>query len=220
MSFGWGKSESHEKLPAELVNIITQGWEELGGLRQGLIGQLMGVLTGGGAYEYQTVGGTPGHYETRTTGGGGGGGGGQPGLWSGTNPYDEYEKGYPATTEQVWVPGTGGGQQWVQTGGPNATLPIIQQAEEAQRRQTSNALRQTSEDLALRNLLGTPFGEQTLATQRQQGATSLAGIGPQIIGSLLQAIPGFVQGNASSIMGSLGAGRTADAKSVWSQGGV
>jgi hypothetical protein len=204
MSFGWGKSESHAELPKELQNIITQGWEELGGLRQGLIGQLMGVLTGGGAYEYADVSDGGGHWQTVQVPTGTSEGEGGPAYYR---------------TERRWV-GNKPNYQWVETGGPNATLPIIQQAEEGQRRATSAALRETETGLAQKGLVGTPFGENILAQQRQQGATALAGIEPNIIGQLFQMIPGFVQGNASSIMGSLGAGRTEDAKSIWSQGGV
>jgi hypothetical protein len=202
-----GGSRADSGLPPEMVRIIESGWEETEELRQNLIGQFLGILTGGGAYEYQNVG-TSGRWEERYVPGGRvvvgytGGEGGHP-------IYEDR----PPTYERVWVPGNDQ-MEWVQTGGPNASIPIIKQAEEAQRRATSGALRQTTENLALRNLLGTPFGEQTLATQLQQGATAFAGIEPGIIAKFMEIIPSYTQGNVSSIMGATSGARESDAKSA------
>ncbi len=107
------------------------------------------------------------------------------------------------------------------TGGQTAaTVPIIGQAQEAQRRATSQAVGQTEEQLALKGLVGTPFGEQILATQRQAGAQAVAGIPADITQWFLQMIPGYTQGSAQSIMGSLPGTRETQAKSKSWQGAL
>ncbi|MHA2266109.1 MAG: hypothetical protein ACXAEN_27255 [Candidatus Thorarchaeota archaeon] len=95
-----------------------------------------------------------------------------------------------------------------------ATIPIVAQAQEAQRRATSQALTGTQEGLARGGLAGTPFGEMIMSRQRQQGAQAVQGIPAQIAQQLISVIPGFTQGQASSIMGSLPGTRETSSKQV------
>jgi hypothetical protein len=81
---------------------------------------------------------------------------------------------------------------------PGATIPIISQAQEAQRRATSQALTGTQEDLARGGLIGTPFGEMIMSQQRQQGAQAVQGVESNILQGILSIIPGYTQGQSAS----------------------
>ena len=90
------------------------------------------------------------------------------------------------------------------TGGQTATtVPMIGQAQEAQRRATSQAMAGTEQQLAQKGLAGTPFGEMITSQQRQQGAQAVAGVPTDITQWFMQMIPGYTQGAAQSIMGAL-----------------
>jgi len=194
-----GGSRASGELPQAIIDIIKGGWEETGQLRQSLIGQMMGILTGEGPYEYVNVG-TPGYWATETR---------RSEQHMGEGEGTVY--GPPVTTRR-WIPGKKS-YEWQKTGGPNAQIPIIQQAQERQRQATSSALKQTEASLARFGQTGTPFGEQILAGQRQQGASSIAGIETEIMKALYALIPGFVQGQSSSVMGATAGARETDAKS-------
>jgi hypothetical protein len=195
-----GSQKSQSGMPPEIVNLITGAWEEMGGLREMLIGQMMGIMSGGGPFERGTGEGTPGRYEKQFF---------EPEY----DPISGDPLG-PSGYQDVWIPGTPGADEWQQTGGPGVQIPIISQAQEAQRRATSSALGQTQESLALKGLAGTPFGEQTMASQRQQGAQAVAGIPADVTQWFMQMIPGFTQGQASSVMGALPGTRESDAKGL------
>ena len=98
------------------------------------------------------------------------------------------------------------------TGGVGAHLPIIQQAEQAQRRATSQSLRDLDTQLAQYGLAGTPFGAATRANTMLQGRSQLAAIGPQYAAQLIAGIPGYIQGGAQSIFGALPGTRTSESR--------
>jgi len=194
MNVGGGRSEGG--LPPEITKIITDMFGETSSLRQNLVGQMLGILTGQGPQEYKNVG-TEGYWEEVAVPSGGGG-------------QDEFAQKYPSLvkfkepapteTKKVWREGKEK-WEWVPSGEAGAQIPIIAQAQEAQRRATSRAIRESETGLARQGLAGTPFGENILAQQRQQGAQAFAGIEPDIIGQFLQTIPGYTLGNVQSILG-------------------
>lgn len=100
----------------------------------------------------------------------------------------------------------------LQTGGVGAQAPIIGRAEEAQRMQTSAALRGIDQQLAQQGLAGTPFGERIRAEELSRGRTTLAGIGPQYAAQFIGQVPGYTQAGAQSIMGSLAGTRETQAQ--------
>lgn len=103
-------------------------------------------------------------------------------------------------------------QEMLTTGGAGARIPIVQRAEEAQRRASSQALGDVSEQLALKGLAGTPIGENTLAQTIQQGRSAVAGVGPGMAAQWLQGVPGYILGQAQSAMGATGGTRETEAQ--------
>ena len=185
MTFEMGRDE--REMPAEMLAIIEQVFGESSALRQNLLGQLLGILTGEGPMEWIPGGGgymetyvQPGHYT-----------GGQGNLW------------VPEEIKEKWIPVGEEEGKWEPSGEPGIQIPIIAQAQEAQRRAASQALGQTEAGLAQRGLMGTPFGENILATIGQRGRQQVAGVEQNIIQQFLQMIPGMVTGNIQSIMGAL-----------------
>ena len=205
-SASYGKSESSSEMPKEMREIIKQGWEEMGDLRESLIGTFMGILSGTGKQYTREYTGTPGYWTEDRSGEVIGNTGGEGG-------HDIYGPG------PRWVKGTGK-EEWVEGEGAGAQIPMIAQAQEAQRRATSQALTGSQESLAMKGLAGTPFGEQIMAGQRQQGASAVQGVESQFIQQMLSMIPGYTQGQSQSVMGALPGTRETDAKSFWSQGGM
>ena len=106
-------------------------------------------------------------------------------------------------------------QELLTTGGVGARVPIIARAEEAQRTATSQAIGSVDERLAQKGLAGTPFGEAIRAQTVQQGASTVAGVGPGMAAQWLQTIPGYLQAQSSSVMGATAGTRQtgAEAKS-------
>ena len=206
MSASFGKSKSEGEMPKEMRQIIKEGWSEMGDLREMLIGQFMGILSGGGAYESYREGATEGYYEEYDIPGGNTGGEGGHDI--------------PASKGKRWVPGQKGHQAWRQTEGGGSKIPMIAQAQEAQRRATSQALTGSQESLAMKGLAGTPFGEQIMAGQRQQGAQAVQGVESQFIQQMLSLIPGYTQGQSQSVMGALPGTRETNAKAWNTAGGV
>ncbi|MHA2065813.1 MAG: hypothetical protein ACXABY_15685 [Candidatus Thorarchaeota archaeon] len=204
----YGKSKSESGMPKEMRAIIKEGWEEMGDLREMLIGTFMGVMSGSNKmFEQQTVGATPGYYKEVSE--------------TPTGAVDDEGMPIMRPGGREWVPGQPGREEWVE-GGEGMQIPIIAQAQEAQRRATSQALTGSQESLAQKGLAGTPFGEMIMAQQRQQGASAVQGIPTQFAQQLLSIIPGYTQGSASSIMGALPGTRESDAKAwnAMAQGGV
>ena len=99
------------------------------------------------------------------------------------------------------------------TGGIGARIPIIQRAEEEQRRAVSQAMREAEAGLAQKGLSGTPFGEQILAEMGLTGQMNIAGIGPQMVSEWLGVIPGYVQGGTQAVMGATSGSRESEGKS-------
>ena len=199
MNVGGGRSEG--SMPQEIVNLITSAAGQMGvGTAQGLfpqlIGQLMGVMTGKGVHEYKRVAGTPGYQEER---------------WVNTGATDD--EGKPIMRKQtVSVGGTPEKWEWQPTGEGGVEIPLIAQAQEAQRRATSQAMRGTQEDLARSGLAGTPFGEMVMAQQRQTGAQTVQGVESDFKKMMLSMIPGLVTGNIQSIMGATAGTSETDSK--------
>jgi hypothetical protein len=203
-----GIQKADAQMPPEMIAIIEQVFGESSELRQNLVGQLLGIITGTGPKTWvPEVEATPGHYITRITPG-------VPGqatddraggrTWKVGQPP-------PGQAEQVWVPGTPErGGRWEDSGDPGMQIPIIAQAQEQQRRATSQAMTQTEGQLAQRGLVGTPFGENILAQMGQQGRQQVAGVEQNILQQFLQMIPGMVTGNIQSIMGALPGTRESD----------
>jgi len=183
---GFSAGKSSSEMPKEMIAIIEQVFGESSDLRQDFLGQLMGILTGQGPRKWVDEV-RPGRYETVTQ---------RTGIQhDGRETYETVKK---------WIPGgevTGG--HWEDSGDPDMTLPLISQAQEAQRRATSQAMTGTQENLAQKGLVGTPFGELILSQQRQQGAQAVQGVESNILQQFLQMIPGMVTGNIQSIMGAL-----------------
>jgi hypothetical protein len=80
----------------------------------------------------------------------------------------------------------------LRTGGIGARLPIVQQAVEQSRQATSGALSGTQAQLSRLNLLGTPYGQNILAQQRQAGEQGTARIPTDIANQFIQMAPGFI----------------------------
>ena len=134
------------------------------------------------------------------------------GILQGTGPMkygvtgiEEYKKKSGKTrTREVYG--------WTESDEAGAQVPMIAQAQEAQRRATSQAMTGTQESLAQRGLAGTPFGEQMMAGQRQQGAQAVAGSKSNITQQMLGMIPNYTQGASQAIMGSLAGTRETQAQ--------
>lgn len=104
--------------------------------------------------------------------------------------------------------------EMLQTGGVGAQAPIISRALESSKQATSTALRETEAGLTQRGLVGTPFGERTLAAQRGAGAAETARIPTDIATTFMSLIPQAVgQAQQTGISG-LAAGRTEQASSA------
>ena len=101
---------------------------------------------------------------------------------------------------------------WTESGEAGAQIPMIAQAEEQQRRATSQAMTGTQESLAQKGIAGTPFAEMMLSQQRQQGMSDVAGVGTGIQQQMLGMIPNYTQGASQAIMGSLAGTRQTDAQ--------
>jgi hypothetical protein len=200
-----GVQKSEAQMPKEMIAIIEQVFGESGALRQNLLGQLLGVITGEGPQKWvPDVPGKPGYYETIL----------QPPSHTGNlNRPPSTDEGYSSwggggesspQASKVWVPGTPEkGGHWEASGEPGVQLPIIAQAQEKQRLATSRALAQTEADLARKGMAGDPFGISLLANMQQQGQQQVASVEQQILQQFLQMIPGMVTGNIQSIMGAL-----------------
>ena len=193
----FGVSKGSGDMPSEIIAIIEQVFGESTELRQNLLGQLLGIITGKGVHEYKMGESSPGHYDWVDTG-------------------DEERDPItgdiikPGGTQKVWVPGEKGKMEWVPTGEGGVQLPMIAQAQEQQRRATSQAMTQTEGQLAQRGMVGTPFGENILATMGQQGRQAVAGVEQNFLQQFLQMIPGMITGNIQSIMGALPGTRKTD----------
>ena len=205
-SASYGQSKSSSEMPPEMRQIIKEGWSEMGDLREMLIGTFMGILSGTGKqYTQQMVGGTEGGWQDVM-------------VPTGTSEGEGGPEAY--RMERQWVGGEPGEMQWVEGEGAGAQIPMIAQAQEAQRRATSQALTGSQESLAMKGLAGTPFGEQIMAGQRQQGAQAVQGVETQFIKQMLSLIPGYTQGQSQSVMGALPGTRETNAKAWNTAGGV
>jgi hypothetical protein len=80
------------------------------------------------------------------------------------------------------------------TGGVGARIPLVDRAVESSQRATSESLRALDTQLAQTGLAGTPFGERIRAGTEQQGRLATSQVSPNIIGQMIQQIPGFVTG--------------------------
>ena len=119
----------------------------------------------------------------------------------------------PMKYQEIVKDGKGTGKsEWVSSGGPSAQAPMIAQAQEAQRRATSQGLAGTQESLAQKGMAGTPFAEMIMGQQRQQGAQAVAGAESGIQQQMLGMIPNYTQGTSQAIMGSLAGTRQTDAQ--------
>lgn len=96
---------------------------------------------------------------------------------------------------------------------PPGSIPIIARAEEAQRRATSQTLRETETSLAQTGLGGTPFGEQIMAKTRQEGAYQLGQIAPQYLQQLMSMGTGYATGQAQALIGTIPAFRQSGSSS-------
>lgn len=91
----------------------------------------------------------------------------------------------------------------LRTGGVKARIPMIQQAVSASNQATANALRQSAEDLASRNI-GGPFASRILAAQRQAGAQTAGMIPTQMAQQLIAQTVPFLQATQGLGAGALG----------------
>jgi len=80
------------------------------------------------------------------------------------------------------------------TGGSQATLPIIQRAQESQRSATSKALAEADQRYAQMGQAGTPFAEAERSRITSEGLRSIADIGPQIAMQMIGGMPSFLGG--------------------------
>jgi len=108
---------------------------------------------------------------------------------------------------------TGQMEELLLTGGVGAHIPMIARAQEAQRTAISQGMQGTEEQYAQQGLAGTPFATSNLAEMAMGGRQSLANIGPQMAMNMMAGIPGFLGGQASSVMGATAGTRTAQDKS-------
>ena len=119
----------------------------------------------------------------------------------------------PMKYQEIVKDGKGTGKsEWVSSGEAGAQAPMIAQAQEQQRRATSQAMTGTQESLAQKGIAGTPFAEMILSQQRQQGMSDVAGVGTGIQQQMLGMIPNYTQGASQAIMGSLAGTRQTDAQ--------
>lgn len=91
----------------------------------------------------------------------------------------------------------------LQGGQTAAQVPIIAQAVEATRRASSEAQEGTQEELARTNLVGTPFGQNILASGRREGNLAAAGTKTDITKMLYNLIPNFVLGQSQTALSGL-----------------
>lgn len=97
------------------------------------------------------------------------------------------------------------------TGGVGARIPLIQRAVESSRREGSNAMRQTGDQLALSGLAGTPFGEAIRADVGRSSAFQTSLVPSQIIQDLITQGMGFISGGMQVGSGALGSAASAQA---------
>lgn len=97
------------------------------------------------------------------------------------------------------------------TGGVGARIPIIEKAQEASRMATSNSLQQLDTQLAQSGLAGTPFGNRIRADALMSGRRETAMIPTNIVGQLLQQVPGYVTGANQTVVSGLGNAASAEA---------
>lgn len=91
------------------------------------------------------------------------------------------------------------------TGQAKAKIPLIQQAVSQSNQATSNALRQTSEQLAQRNIGGV-FGSRILAQQRQAGEQHTAALPTSMAEQMISQTMPFLASTQSLGVGGLGQG--------------
>lgn len=94
------------------------------------------------------------------------------------------------------------GLEALRTGGVKAKIPLIQQAVSQTRGATSQALAQTAEQLAARNI-GGPFASRTLAGIRMGGEQQAAAIPTQVAEQLISGVVPFAQNQASLGLGGI-----------------
>lgn len=107
----------------------------------------------------------------------------------------------------------------LQTGGSGAFTPIVGQAQEAQRRASSLALRDLDTQLAQQGLAGTPFGAATRAQTAMQGRSNVAGVPAQFAQQMLGQVPGFLGNLFGALFGALPGARETVSRSSGSGGG-
>jgi len=94
------------------------------------------------------------------------------------------------------------GLEALRTGGVKAKIPLIQQAVSQTRGATSQALSQTAEQLAARNI-GGPFAGRTLAGIRMGGEQQAAAIPTQVAEQMISGVIPFSQQQASLGLGGI-----------------
>lgn len=99
----------------------------------------------------------------------------------------------------------------LRTGGVKAKIPLIQQAVSQSQQATSQATRQTSEELASRNI-GGPFASRMLAGTRLAGAQNTAQIPTRVAEGLIAQVMPFLSNTQQ-----LGVGATAQAAGLANQ---
>lgn len=89
------------------------------------------------------------------------------------------------------------------TGGVGARIPMVQQAVSAQNQATSQALSQTSEQLAQRNI-GGPFAARILAGTRMAGEQRAAALPTELTSQFIQQMMPFLSATQGLGFGALG----------------
>jgi len=135
-------------------------------------------------------------------GGGKKGGGASEGLERGLENLLQQQQAIFRTQQPVRREFSGQLLEALRTGGVGARIPIAQRGVEATRAGTARALRATEGQLG--SLAGTPFGQQILAQQRQQGAVAASQIPGQIAQQLMAEAPGFLGTAGGQALGALG----------------
>ena len=94
-------------------------------------------------------------------------------------------------------------QEALGTGGVGAQIPIVQRAEESQRRAYSQSMKDLEMNFAQSGLAGTPFAAAEKSRLGTEARSSIADVGPSMVQQFLAMIPGFVSGQTSSILGTV-----------------
>jgi len=87
-------------------------------------------------------------------------------------------------------------QEVLSSGG--SSVPIIARSVDASKQAASNALNETSNDLARSGLAGTPFGENIRASTRQSGEQSAALTGESMAQNIFSMISNFILGQSQT----------------------